>query len=162
MSDEHPSFVAHPLRPSHIGRGRSKPGLAKTRFEARLGKTNRTLLDFAEQVAHDDLLPIHLPDKVKKPKRVKPRKSHGNATARSLTRAEAAEREANKTEQSSRVAGKRPAREVTPEGGDEDIVVPDTAARLADESQGVTTITLAMGPPSIYAPVLISPPELHQ
>ena len=152
MSDERPSFVAHPLRPSHMGRGRSKLGLAKTRFEARLVKTNRTLLDFAEQVAHDDLLPTHLPDKVKKPKWVKSRKSQGNASVRSFTRAEAAEREANKTERSRRVAGKQPAREVTPEDSDEDIVVPDTPARLAGESQGRYHNNFGYGDPRASTP----------
>ena len=42
-------------------------GLAKARFEAQLVKANRALLDFAGQVAQDDLLPTRLPDKVKKP-----------------------------------------------------------------------------------------------
>jgi hypothetical protein len=119
-------------------------GLAKARFEAQLVKTNRALLGFAEQVAHDDLLPTHLPGKVKKPKWAKPKKSHGNASARSCTGVEAAEREANKAKQSSRVAGKRLAREATPENSDKDVVVPDTPTRLADESQRGTTIILAM------------------
>src|SRR5256714_3720979 len=77
-------------------------GLAKARFEAQLVKTNRALLDFAGQVAQDDLLPTRLPDKVKKPKWAKPRKAHGNASARSHTGAEAAEIAADKAEQSSR------------------------------------------------------------
>ena len=47
-------------------------GLAKAHFEAQLIKTNRALLDFAGQVAQDDLLPTRLPDKVKKPKWAKP------------------------------------------------------------------------------------------
>jgi hypothetical protein len=42
--------------------------LAKVHFEVQLVKTNRALLDFAEQVAQNDLLPTRLPDKVKKSK----------------------------------------------------------------------------------------------
>jgi hypothetical protein len=43
-------------------------GLARARFGNQLFKTNRALLEFADQVAQDDLPPTHLPDKVKKPK----------------------------------------------------------------------------------------------
>jgi hypothetical protein len=43
-------------------------GFAKARFDSQLLKTNEALLDFAEQVAEDDLLPTRLLDKVKKPK----------------------------------------------------------------------------------------------
>jgi hypothetical protein len=56
-------------------------GLAKARFESQLIKTNNALLQFAGQVAEDDLLPIRLPDKVKKPRWAKPRKPHGKASA---------------------------------------------------------------------------------
>ena len=37
-------------------------------FLLELMKTNKALLDFAGQIAEDDLLPTRLPDKVKKPK----------------------------------------------------------------------------------------------
>ena len=37
------------------------------------------MLEFADQVAWDGLLPTHLPDKVKKPKWAKLRKPHGKA-----------------------------------------------------------------------------------
>jgi hypothetical protein len=73
-------------------------GLAKVRFEVQLVKTNRTLLTFAEQVTHDDLLPTHLPDKLKKLKWAKPLEPHGNTSARSYTGTEATEHEANKAE----------------------------------------------------------------
>ena len=43
-------------------------GLAKARFDNQLLKTNKALLEFADQVAQDDLLPTRLPDRVKKPK----------------------------------------------------------------------------------------------
>ena len=123
-------------------------GLAKARFENQLMKTNKALLDFAEQVAEDDLLPTRLPDKVKKPKWAKPRKTHGKASARAYTGAEAAETAANRAEQSSRAAGKRPARETTSENSSvEDVVVPRTPPRPAGESQGGTTLTLAMRTP---------------
>lgn len=81
-------------------------GLAKARFESQLVKTNNALLQFAGQVAEDDLLPTRLPDKVKKSKWAKPRKPHGKASARSFTGAEAAEIAADKAEQSSKVSHK--------------------------------------------------------
>ena len=43
-------------------------GLAKARFDNQLFKTNKALLEFADQIAQDDLLPTRLLDKVKKPK----------------------------------------------------------------------------------------------
>jgi hypothetical protein len=43
-------------------------GLAKAKFDNQLLKTNKALLEFADQVAQDDLLPTRLPDRVKKPK----------------------------------------------------------------------------------------------
>src|SRR5438874_8733302 len=46
----------------------------------------------------EGLLPIQLPDKIKKPKWAKPIKTHGKASTRSLTGAEAAEKEADKAE----------------------------------------------------------------
>ena len=60
-------------------------GLAKVRFDNQLLKTNKALLEFADQVAQDDVLPTHLPDKVKKPKWAKPRKPHSRASARAFT-----------------------------------------------------------------------------
>jgi|ERR1700722_14943733 hypothetical protein len=93
-------------------------------------KTDKALLDFAEQVAEDDLLPTRLPDKVKKPKWAKPRKTYGKASARAYTGAEAAEIAANRAKQSSNAAGKRPTRETTSENSsDEDVVVPGTPRR---------------------------------
>ena len=76
------------------------------RFESQLIKTNNALLQFAGQVAENDLLPTRLPDKVKKPKWVKLKKPHGKASARSFTGAEAAEVTADKAEQSSKVSHK--------------------------------------------------------
>jgi hypothetical protein len=101
--------------------------LAKARFDNQLMKTNKALLDFAGQVAEDDLLPTRLPDKVKKLKWAKPRKSHGKASARSFTGAEAAEIAANQAEQSNKVA--RTPREDIPGGGDGEIMVPATPPR---------------------------------
>ena len=60
-------------------------GLAKARFDNQLFKTNKALLEFADQVVQDDLLPTRLPDKVKKPKWAKPRKPHSKASERSFT-----------------------------------------------------------------------------
>jgi hypothetical protein len=86
-------------------------GLAKARFDNQLFKTNKALLEFADQVAQDDLLPTRLPDKVKKPKWAKPRKPHGKASGRSFTGAEAAEMAADKAEKSSKMPDRRPTRE---------------------------------------------------
>ena len=76
----------------------SLTGLAKARFDNQLIKINKVLLEFAEQVANDDLLPTRLPDKANKPKWAKPRKSHGKASARSHTGTEATEIIADKIE----------------------------------------------------------------
>lgn len=50
------------------------------------------------------------------------------------------------------MAGKRPARKVTLENSNEDVVVPNTPARFAGESQGGITITLAMQTPKRLRP----------
>jgi hypothetical protein len=71
--------------------------------------------------------------------------SPGKVSASAYTGAEAAEIAANRAEKSSRAAGKRPARETTPEkSSDENVVVPGTPLRAAGKSQGGTTITLAL------------------
>jgi MULE transposase domain len=141
-------------------------GLAKTRFDSQLIKTNKALLEFAGQVAQDDLLPTRLPDKVKKSKWAKPRKPHGKASARSYTGAEAAELElaADQAERSSKTAGKQVARPDTPENSTEEgFIIPGTPPR-AGESQGGTTITLVIrtperlrGPPDLVPRVISSP-----
>ena len=101
-------------------------------------------------------MPTRLPDKVKKPKWAKPRKSHGKASARSFTGAEAAEIAANQAERSNKVAGTP--REDTPGGDDGEIMVPATPPRpagqpqVAGESQGGTTITLALRTPDRLRP----------
>jgi hypothetical protein len=106
-------------------------GLARARFGNQLFKTNRALLEFADQVAQDDLLPTHLPDKVKKPKWAKPRKPHGKASGRSFTGTEAAEMAADKTEKSNKMPDRRPTREDSPESGDGEVTVPATPLRPA-------------------------------
>src|SRR5438876_12006325 len=107
--------------------------LVKARFDNQLIKTNKALLDFAGQVAEDDLLPTRLPDKIKKPKWAKPRKSYGKASARSFTGAEAAEIAANQAEQSNKVACMP--REDTPGGDDGGVMVPATPLRVADQAR---------------------------
>ena len=125
--------------------------MAKARFDNQLIKTNKALLDFAEQVAEDDLLPTRLPDKIKKPKWAKPKKSHGKASARSFTGAEAAEIAANQAEQSNKIADIP--QEDTPGDNNDEIMVPAISPRPAGqplvvgESQGGTTITLALRTP---------------
>ena len=92
-------------------------------------------------------MPTRLPDKIKKPKWAKLRKPHGKTSARSFTRAEAAEIAADKAEQSSKVSHKQPGREDTPaSSGADEIIIPRTPER-AGESQGGTTITLALRTP---------------
>ena len=59
-------------------------------------KTNKALLSFVQQVTDKDLLPIHLSNKVKKPKWAKPVKIYSKASTRSLLSSEAAEREADR------------------------------------------------------------------
>jgi hypothetical protein len=140
-------------------------GLAKARFDSQLIKTNKALLQFAGQITNDDLLLTRLPDKVKKPKWAKPRKSHGQASARSYTGAEAAEIAVNRAEQSSKVTGTEANQLNIPEtASDEDIIVPGTPS-IGGESQGGTTITLAIRTPerlrgpSDLIPTLTSEPE---
>jgi hypothetical protein len=117
------------------------------------------------QVTDDNLLLTRLLDKVKKPKWAKLRKSHGQASARSYTGPEAAEIAVNRAEQSSKVPGTEANQLNIPETtSDEDIIVPGTAL-IRGESQGGTTITLAIrtperlrGPPDLV-PTLASEPE---
>jgi len=46
---------------------------------------DETLLDFAGQVAYDDLLSTRPPDRIKEPKSTKPRKARDKASARAYT-----------------------------------------------------------------------------
>jgi hypothetical protein len=78
--------------------GDSLTGLAKARFESQLVKTNRALVNYAGQLAQDDLLPTRLPEKIQKARWLKPKKTHDRASRRSMTGAEAAEQAANKAE----------------------------------------------------------------
>jgi hypothetical protein len=139
-------------------------GLAKARFDSQLVKTNRALVNYAGQLAQDDLLPTRLPDKAQKPKWAKARKTHGKASARSLTGAEAAEKIADKAEKSSKVPGRQAVRPDTPEDSSKGVIVPCTPP-LAGGSQGGTTIALAIrtperlkGPPELV-PALASEPQ---
>ena len=104
-------------------------GLVKARFDNQLFKTNKALLEFADQVAQDDLLPTRLPDRVKKPKWAKPRKPHGKASARAFTGAEAVEIAADKAEKGNKMANRQP--EDSPESSDpgssdNEVMVPAT------------------------------------
>jgi hypothetical protein len=71
-----------------------------------------------------------------------------------IHRAEAVEIAADKAEQSSKVTGKQPLRATTPKNNnsDEGVVVPATPPRPAGESQGGTTITLALRTPERLRP----------
>ena len=120
-------------------------GLTEARFDNQLLKTNKALLEFADQVAQDNLLFTRLPDKIKKPKWAKSRKPHGKASARAFTEAEAAEITADKAEKSSKVASRQPEdspKNSDPGSSDNEVMVPATPprpsgkAQLAGESQG--------------------------
>ena len=121
-------------------------------------------MEFVEQVTRDDLLPTRLPDKVQKAKWLKPIKAHDRASRRSMTGAEAAEQAADKAERAA-------ARPVTPEQDESDrddgILIPGTppgAGEILGESQGGTSITLAIrtperlrGPPDLVPQVASEP-----
>ena len=88
--------------------GTLSTGLAGARFDNQLFKANKPLLEFADQVAQNDLLPTCLLDNVKKPEWAKSRKSHGKAFGWSFTGAEAAEMAADKTEKKQQNARRAP------------------------------------------------------
>jgi hypothetical protein len=104
------------------------------------------LLEFAGQVASDDLLPTRLPDKINKPKWAKPKKTHDKASKRLMTGAETAEQAADKAER----AATRP---VTPQQDESDgggvIVV---AIRTPERLRGPPNLVL---PPASTAPARI-------
>jgi hypothetical protein len=120
--------------------GDNLTGLAKTRFESQLVKTNRALINYADQLAQDDLLPTRLPDKIQKARWLKPKKTHGQASRRSMTGAEAAEQAANRAE-------KAAARPLTPEQDEINEDDGPGTPLFIGESQGGTTITLALRTP---------------
>ena len=117
-------------------------------------------------MANDDLLPTRLPDKANKPKWAKPRKSHGKASARSHTGTEAAEIIADKAEQSSKIVSNQVSQlDTLKSSDDEDFLTSGTPPPRSGESQGGTTITLALrtperlrGPPELI-PTLAPEPE---
>jgi hypothetical protein len=88
----------------------------------------------------------HAYQKVQKPKWAKPRKTHGKASARSLTGVEAAEKVADKVEKSNKVPGRQAARPDTPEDSSKGVIISGTPP-LAGESQGGITIALAIRTP---------------
>jgi hypothetical protein len=102
-------------------------------------KTNTALVDYAGQLAQDDLLPTRLPDKAKH------KKPHGKASGRSYTDAEDAELAAYQAEQKSRVTADQTARPHTPETSCEDIIMSNTPP--AGESQGGANTALAIRTP---------------
>jgi hypothetical protein len=83
---------------------------------------------------------------VYKPKWTKPGKTHGKASARSLTWAEAAEMAADRAEKSGKMPGRQVARSDTPGNSSEDAIVPGRPP-LSGESQGGITIALAIRTP---------------
>jgi hypothetical protein len=136
----------------------SLSGLAKARFISQTIKTNRALLEYANQVEQDDLLPTRLPTKVKKAKWIKPIKAHGNASRRGLTVVEAAEKAADQAER----ANIRPI-DSWNGSDDEGVVVPATPPRVAESQGGNSIFILPVRtperPPPDLAPSLEASPE---
>ena len=98
-------------------------------------------------------LPIGNPDPVPKRKYIQ-KKTHGRANARGLTGSELADRALaakERTEKAEQASKKGKTRPTTPEDDDGVRLIPDTPPGaipgLEGESQGGTTITLALGSP---------------
>lgn len=86
-------------------------------------------------MAHDDVLPTRSRNKVKKPEWGKPR----GKTLQEHTPGPRRCNSADRAEQSSKVAGKQPMHENTPENSsDEEVVMLGTPPRFPGESQGRT------------------------
>jgi hypothetical protein len=95
--------------------------LRKAGFDNQLFKTSKALPEFAARLRWDDLLPTHLPDKIKKPE------LHGKAFGRSFTRDEVAEVAADKVGKEQQGARQvRHAQELPPRVVVTKIIVPAT------------------------------------
>jgi hypothetical protein len=125
-------------------------------------RLNELLLQAGQRHLELQALPIGNPDPAPK-RRVVQRKSHGKANARGLTGAELAEQAMVARERAERA--ERAALEEEEDGLQ---IVPNTPPRVAGESQGGTSITLAIrstperpckvAPPSNPPPLSFLPP----
>lgn len=112
------------------------------------GLTPRQRYCYVGRLARDDLLLTRLSDtKVQKSKWAKPGKTHGKASGRLYTGVEATELATDQAEQRSRLAANQTAQPRTPESDIEAVIVSNTTPPLSGESQGDTTIALAMRTP---------------
>jgi hypothetical protein len=107
---------------------------------------NRALVNYADQLAQDDLLLIRLLDKVQKQNWTKLRKNYSKASTRSLTGVEVTEIAVDRVEKSSKVPNRQIAMSYTPESIGRNVIIPGTPP-LVGESQGGTTIALVMRTP---------------
>ena len=142
MSDERPSFVAHLLcltPPTQAGRGRSKQlqsrPVASTTNKTGSSRAHMNVSGTCRAWAFYPRFRRSLESLTE---------THLRGLTLGLRLLNVRQIRLNK---SNRVSGKRPAREATLGNSNENVAVPDTPARLAGESWGGTTITLAMQTP---------------
>ena len=109
------------------------------RFERQILRSNELLLQAGQRHLELQALPIGNPDPAPK-RRVVQRKSHGKADARGLTGAELAERALVARERAQRAAEEEDGLQFVPD-------TPPHSPKLAGESQGGSTITLAIRSP---------------
>jgi hypothetical protein len=113
----------------------------KGRFEQQILQLNEQLIKIGEGHKKMQVLPLGKPDPVLR-RQVVQRKTHGRADARGLTAAEIAERQVNARDKAEKQAKKARDR---------------AFGNLEGESQGGTTITLAIRSPERPTPRVISP-----
>jgi hypothetical protein len=123
----------------------------QTRFDRQLKASHEQLAEIARRHLAMQELPIGNPDPVPKRKYVVQTKTHGRADARGLTGSELADRALAAKEKAEQASKKGKTRPTTPEDDDGVRLIPDTPPGaipgLEGESQGGTTITLAIGSP---------------
>jgi hypothetical protein len=123
-------------------------GEEQTRFDRQLKASHDQLAEIGRRHLAMQKLPIGLPDPIPKRKYVVQAKTHGRANARGLTGPELADRALAAKEKAEQASKKGKTRAATPEDNDGVRLIPDTPpGAIPGESQGGTTITLALGSP---------------
>jgi hypothetical protein len=113
------------------------------RFDIQLDNEQRKMLAIARQAVTLQAIPIGNPDPAPK-RQYQKRKIHGKADARGLTGAEITQKELKARE----ALASRERTIITPEENvDEGVIVPNTPPGVVGESQGGTSITLAIRTP---------------
>lgn len=110
------------------------------RFDAQLQAEQRKMVEIGRQALVLQAIPIGNPDLIPK-RQFQKKKMHGKADGRGLSGAEIAKKDLKAREASLRKTT------VTPEADDNDILVLDTPPRAVGESQGGTSIILAIRSP---------------